>query len=118
MIRLGKVGSGEYASAWGDVVGGRDVDSGSASMGTDDLRGAHEARGNRASAGLAAGESRRSLSCGAVSSSASMNMRPSFDNIQLAAVLLPCARCGARYYVTVPREGWICRACANTVRTR
>ena len=41
-----------------------------------------------------------------------MNMRPSFDNIQLAAVLLPCARCGARYYVTVPREGWICRACA------
>jgi len=40
-------------------------------------------------------------------------MKPSYDNIQLAAVLLPCARCGARYYVTVPREGWICRACAD-----
>lgn len=45
-------------------------------------------------------------------------MKPSWDDKNLAAVLLPCARCGQPYFVTVPREGWICRACADKVRTR
>lgn len=40
-------------------------------------------------------------------------MKPSYDQIQLAAVLLHCAGCGQPSYATVPREGWICPPCRD-----
>lgn len=38
--------------------------------------------------------------------------RLSYDQIQAAAPLLTCIRCGAQYFVTRPRDPFICVDCA------